>query len=355
MSVPIGEQLLWRGSPDPARLIRRSLTSSLRGAVLQLAGLAVFLLYAGVFTQFGSSVLWIVGPIVLVLVVPLLLQYGRARREARTTSYLLTDQRLLIDGPGGRRDMRLVNLPDLRLELHDGGFGSILFTAPRGAGPERYVQRLARWIPQLDDARELLVCVPEAERVMGLLGRAQADALAAGSSDPGSSPLYRAKAAVPVEAPIARQSFMRSAAVVPFWVGAAFLFVGVGTLLLVAVLAWNSPASWAPAIVAGPFALIGALFGRARYVFVRDERRLRRAGVRVTARVLDVAGTGTQVNDAEQWIVRYRFEVRGVEHTGQSPLLPWVTVAHFAPGDTVHVVYDPANPSLSTMTELAGS
>ena len=96
VSVPIGEQLLWRGSPDPGRLIRRWLRSSAGGAVLQLVGLAVFLMVAGVFMQFGSSVLWIIGPFALVSVVPLLRQYGRSRREARTTSYLLTDQRVLL-------------------------------------------------------------------------------------------------------------------------------------------------------------------------------------------------------------------------------------------------------------------
>ena len=355
VSVPIGEQLLWRGSPDPGRLIRRWLRSSAGGAVLQLVGLAVFLMVAGVFMQFGSSVLWIIGPFALVSVVPLLRQYGRARREARTTSYLLTDQRVLTDGPNGRTDLRLINLPDLRLELHGDGYGSILFTAPLGAGPERYMQRLARWIPQLDDATELLVCIPDAERVMGMLRRAQADVLGARSSGAASSPFVQTPAQVQPEAPVARQSFMRSAAIVPFWFGAAFLIAGLGLLLVVAVSIVSGGTSWAPAIVAGPFALIGALFIRARYLFVRDQRRLRRAAVRVTARVVDVAGTGTQINDVEQWIVRYRFEVRGVEHTGESAMLPWVSVARYAAGDAVEVAYDPDDPSISTLPELEGS
>ena len=181
---------------------------------------------------------------------------------------------------------------------------------------------------------------------MGLLRQAQSDAIAVASS--ARSPMT----AVPSEAAIAQQPFVRSAGMMPFWFGAGFLVMGLIVLVWVAAVGLSGARDWwPPAIVGAPFAIIGALFIRARYVVVREQRRLTRAGMRVTARVIDAAATGTRVNDVEQWILRYRFAVRGREYTGQSAMQPWGAVAGHAPGDPIAVVYDPADPSVSAPAE----
>jgi uncharacterized membrane protein HdeD (DUF308 family) len=356
-SVPVGERLLWRGAPDPDRIVRRWWSTTLRGLGAQLFGLALFFFATGTLGQMDSALQLFIGFAVAASVVPSLLQVGRPRKFARTTSYLLTDQRLLIDLAGGRRDLHLVNLPDLRLELLGGGVGSIYFTRPIGASPQRYVRRLAAWIPQLQDTSELLVCVPDAERVMALLNKAQADALTAvrdaavAPGDLPASPSAR-PGPIPVEGPVSRQSFMRSASVMPIWFGAAFLGAGLLTILL-GLSATPGGRWWVVVLIGSIFAVFGALFVRARYQVLREKRRLRSTGMHVAGRVVDVAATGTQVNDVELWIVRYTFKAGGAEQRGESAAVPWESVARFAPGDTVEVLYDPRDPSVSSMPELA--
>jgi len=188
--------------------------------------------------------------------------------------------------------------------------------------------------------------------VIGLLSKAQADALAAagGSS---SSLVSARRAPAPTEGPVAIQPFMRQLGIVPFWFAGAF--VAFGLILLVVIFAHSGGSGWfVLALAATPFLLFGAAAVRARYLLVRERRRLQSGGVHTTARVMDLAGTGTQVNDVEQWIVRFAFDVNGTEHRGQSAQVPWSSVARYAPGDVVEVVYDPANPSVSAMPDLVG-
>ena len=343
-SVPAGERVLWRGAPDAERVMRRWLRTTLAFLGWQVISLAIFLTAAGVALHIGTVVP--LAGFLGIIVVPQLLSYFGVRRDVRQRSYTLTDESLVIESRTGRQELRLVNLPDLRLELDGDGYGSILFTPPAGATAERYLRRLARWVPQVQDSSVLLTSVANAEQVMGLLRHAQSAALAVAGSTPSPT------TTVPSEAAIAQQPFMRSAGMMPFWFGAGFLVMGLIVLVWVAAVGLSGVRDWwPPAIVGAPFAVIGALFIRARYVVVREQRRLARAGVRVTARVIDAAATGTLVNDVEQWILRYRFEVRGREYTGQSAMQPWGAVAGRAPGDPIAVLYDPANPSLSAPAE----
>ena len=357
-SVPAGERLLWRGSPDLDRVTRRWWASLLRGIAAQLVGLALFFFSTGTLSPLRGADLVVIGVLVAALVVPQLLRARQPRRFATSTSYLLTDQRLLIDAPHGRRDLRLLNLPDLRLELQGDGFGSILFSPPTGATSERYRRQLSRWIPQMEDQSELLACIPDAARVMSLLNAAQGHALQAGAdaaATPGDAAALASgagPATVPVEAPIARQSFMQAAGVMPIWFGGAFLAMG----LFVMWFGLSASRDGSGLLVAGFglfFALPGALFVRARYLVLREKGRLQSVGVHASGRVLDLAGTGTQVNDAELWIVRYAFEVNGAERRGQSAAVPWESVARFAGGDAVDVVYDPADPSRNSLPAIS--
>ena len=345
-TVPAGERVLWHGAPDVDRVLRRWLRSTLAFLGWQIVSIVIFLLAAGVVLRAGMLVL--LAGFLGIVVVPQLLSYFGVRRDARQRSYALTDQRLVIVSRTGRQDLRLVNLPDLRLELEGDGYGSILFTPPGGATAQRYLRRLTRFVPQAEDSSVLLTSVPDAERLMGLMRQAQSEALAA--TGPAPSP----PTTVPAQAAIAQQPFMRSAGEMPFWFGAGFLVMGLIVLVWVASVALSGARDWwPPAVIGAPFAIIGVVFLRARYVVVRERWRLARAGVRVTARVLDTAATGTQVNDVEQWIVRYRFEVRGREYAGQSALQPWGAVAGFAPGDPIAVLYDPTDPSVSSPAEGA--
>ena len=312
-----------------------------------MVGLALFVGAAGIGFR-TPLMLWVGLIFVTCILAPIPFNARRVRRSAAERSYLLTDQRLLTDTPAGRSDLRLVNLPELGLELHGDGYGSISFTPPSGAGPERNLRRLVRWVPQLEDSANLMDCVPEAERVMQLLRTAQSTALASRSgpameaTTPSGGP--------PTDAPVDRQPFMQAASVVPIWVGGIFLVVGLGVLMLVALVGLSGAREWwQPALVGVPFALIGALLVRARYRFVRQRRRLLTVGASAGGRVVDVAGTGTQVNDVEQWVVRYRFGVGGVERTGQSAMVPWATAARYAAGDEVEVTYDPTDPSVNTL------
>jgi len=348
-----GEQVLWRGAPDPGRLFRRRVFSMAQGTVGQLVGLFIFLVAAGAIAQFGPQVLWLVGPVIGFFAISFLVQVFQASRAARGVSYLLTDRRLRIVGRGGPTDLRLGNLADLTLQLHGGGVGTIFFTPPSGAGAQRYLRRLARWIPQIDEQNELMTCIPDAERVMGLLKQAQVDAKAAGPAATAAEPSAGGPSASPIEGPVARQSFMQAASAAPYWFGAAFLVMGLGAsgVFVAAVPPYGS---WLVGLVPLAFAAIGALFLIARYRAGRVRRRLRAGGVRVTGRVRDVAATGTQINDVEQWVVRYTFEVNGFEHGGQSPLLPWAAAAAYAPGDEVEILYDPEDPAISQISSPAG-
>lgn len=344
--IPAGERVLWHGVPDADRVMRRRQRTTLAFLGWQVVSIVIFVLAAGVVLR--ASMLIPLAGFLGIVVAPQLLWYFGVRRDVRQRSYALTDQRLVIESRTERQDLRLVNLPDLRLELEGDGYGSILFTPPGGATVERYLRRLARFVPQAQDSSVLLTSVPDAERVMGLMRQAQSEALAATGSAP--SPV----ASVPPEAAIARQPFMRAAGVMPFWFGGGFLVMGLIVLSWVAAAALSGARDWwPPAVIGAPFAIIGVAFLRARYVVVRVQRRLAKAGIRVTARVIDTAATGTQVNDVEEWIVRYRFEVRGREYTGQSAMQPWGAVAGFAPGDPMVVLYDPADPSVSSPAEEA--
>jgi hypothetical protein len=353
--VPAGEQVLWRGASDADRVARRWLRSALQNLAMTGLGLALFVVPLTTFTSLRQFLPFIIGFFAIFFLPQIPLGFWRARRTARERSYVLTDQRVLIQGSDWHRDLRLVNLPDLRLAPEGDGYGTITFEPPSGGGPDRYLRRVARWIPQLEDPTALLVTIPQAERVMALMSRAQADALAAVRQPSGLPPAGAddpvAQRVPATEAPVARQSFMRAAGVMPYWFGGAFLGMGLLVMLLGAA---NAAAGGLTALLFGvPFAAIGAVFVRARYVSLRTRHHLQAFGVRVRGQVVDVAGTGTQVNDVEQWVVRYRFSAGATERDGQSDLVPWATAARFAPGDEVRILYDPADPSLSEIEGFA--
>ena len=360
--VPAGEQVLWRGASNADRVASRWLRSALQDMVMTLMGLALFVVPLATLTSLGPFLPLIIGFFAVFYLPQIPIGLLRARRDARERSYVLTDQRVLIQGRDWHRDLRLVNLPDLRLALEGDGFGTITFEPPTGGGPDRYLRRLARWIPQLEDPTALFISIPNAERVMGLMRGAQTDALEAAPQPPvaqpsGSTPMAGDWRQVPgtpaIEAPVARQSFTRAAGIMPYWFGGAFL--GMGLLVMVAGAANGPAGGWLMALFGAPFAAIGAVFVRARYLKQRLRHRLDSTGVRVTGQVVDAAGTGTAVNDVEQWVVRYRFQAGGVERVGQSDLVPWAAAARFAPGDEVRVVYDPTDPSVSELPDLVDS
>jgi hypothetical protein len=96
---------------------------------------------------------------------------------------------------------------------------------------------------------------------------------------------------------------------------------------------------------AAVFGAIGGLFLRSGLKQRDLERRLRRDGTPADATVTAVAQGKFIVNDAPQWVIRYRFaDHRGVLHEGASVELPASDVERWRPGDVGRVLFNRQNP-----------
>ncbi len=367
--APIGERILWTGAPDPGLASRDPLVRA--GGVL-----VRFLVGAGFMVVLLVQTLGVGGlasaePVLSMFVVGGFIVVGwtvvsaiGARRDVRATRWTLTDRHLIIEVGSDRTELRLANLPDLRMELERGGVGTISFDLPVGAGPERYLRRIAG--PFLGGRQDvaLLKHVPDVQRVYQLLVGAQAGsgpAAAAGDERRfvESAPLP----AAPAEAPVARLSFLESAARVPLWFGAAFLVVGlilIAWAILGMIAGGASAGAGIPLLGLGAvFATLGGALAYGRLDVTLTERRLSSRGLQVRGQVADIAATGIRVGGsgasvdpmAEQWVVRYRYEALGRRFIGHTPPMSWVEAARYAAGDEVALLVDPDRPVRSMLTD----
>jgi len=360
LEAPIGERVLWRGQSDPHHLRRGMLRDAATSLLGQAGTVAVILV---IIAGTGSDVLffapWIIGFIIIFGALPGLWSGVRDYRGATKRRYLLTEDRLLIRGGGAPVNVRLVNLPDLRLKGEGNGIGSIMFTEPVGGGPERMIRAISRFVPGSTDPTLLLESIPDAARVLKLMLSAQA---AAGTGhqpadaeadetahDPVTGrPMPAADATVATRAPIAHQDLARSMSTTPPWVGGLMLAIGIAALVLLGFRE-EGEAALIGIGVGAIFVLMGTLMLAGQLVWRRAQARLNASGVETRARVLDVASTGITDDDEEQWVVRFEFTVLGVPHRGQSTLMPWAQAARYAPGDQVTARYNPDNPENSVL------
>lgn len=373
-----GERILWQGAQDPARAVRRWILDSFAVYGPAAVGLVLF----AVMTPDVAEP-WALGsylPLIAALfgLVFLAIQGSGVIRRARTTTYVLTDRRLIIDRPSGRTELRLANLPDLRLDRAVDGFGSIYFAMPAGSGPNRYVRRWQRALGG-QDSTELLGPVSGVQRAFELMVDAQAhppvpspgpagwmssapnDTLAGPPTHDGEpSPRPRqvvgpgtapTAPVVEPETPVERLSFTESAATVPLWFSLPFLVIGLG-LMTAGVIGGLASGGFAIVLLGGLFAVLGGALVRGHLRHERARRRLVRIGLRLDGEVLELAATGIQVNNQEQWIVRYRYEVHGWSLTGHSPPVPWGQAARWAAGDPISLLVDPDDPSTSVIADL---
>jgi len=350
LTVPVGEQLLWRGQPDPARVRRQVIRATLGSMLYTLGSLAVFLCVVA-FMGPGWEVLWFIPPLAGFLaifwLIPTVWQTWRAYRRTIAERYVLTEQRLLIGGQGKPIDLRLANVTGLALESEGDGYGSLVFAPPMGGGPERLMRWAARFVPQVRQQTRLLTSIPNAGHVVKLIERARAETPAGGTV---AGWMEAESGGLPPQAPVARQPLMTAMSAVPLWFGGAFLAMGL-LFLIVMVAARGTAPIWLPALIPSGFAIIGAAMVLARFRHLRARSRLLSHGVTITGKVVDVAGTGVQENDVEQWVVRYAFSLMGREHHGQSRLMSWADAARYVAGDPIRITYDPANPDQSMPTE----
>ncbi|OGO56440.1 MAG: hypothetical protein A2V85_03535 [Chloroflexi bacterium RBG_16_72_14] len=360
-SVPPGERVLWRGGPEPSRAMRDWLLGD--AVSLVVGGLWTVISIGFVAGMAGGSVLpWVLPFLIGVPLVAALLWLPfaalRVRRRAAATRYTLTERRLVTESPSGRTDLRLANLPDLRLVRKRDGSGAITFSPPAGAGPDRYLRRMSRLLMMREEPAELMSAVPAVQDVFDLMRSAQASSMGTASNAPGETspdgPRMASGPRSPVvdeEGPVARLSFTESAASVPLWFGGAFLLAGLGVMAL-AVVGGLAGDGWPLLGLGGFFALIGGALVRGRLRSVRAQGRLRARGRRVTGRVVDVAATGVRANRQEQWVVRYAYEAVGRSHSGHSPPMPWARAAGYAAGDEITLLVDADDPSWSVIAGL---
>ena len=345
------ERILWQGAPDPARAVRRWAQDVVASYGMAAVGLVLFAVLTSDLAGPQLRAAYIPLIAILVGLVWAGVQVRSVVRRTRTTTYVLTDRRLVIEQPSGRIELRLANLPELRLGLKGDGYGTIFFARPAGAGLERYARRWQRALGSRDST-ELLGPIPRAQQVFELMLDAQArhplqsDGEAPQRSGfPGGSPI-----ASP-EAPLERISFTEAAAEVPLWFSLPFLVIGLG-LMAGGVVGGLGSGGIGLLVLGGMFALPGGALVRGRLRHERARRRLEQAGLRVEGRVIELAATGVQVNSDEQWIVRYGYEVRGRPYTGHGAPMPWVGAARWAAGDVISLLVDPVDPSRSVIADL---
>ena len=168
-----GERLIWEGRPDVN-------VYSLRGAWYLLP---FSVLWSG-FTFFweflaisrGAPVIFVLWGVPFV-VIGIYLLVGRiyvARREAATTVYAVTDQRVLIEAGAFRRRLTQLDLRDLpMLQLEDDGRGRGTITF----GPVLGFRLPAGWPTMGGYARPtMFAAIPDASHVFELLQDAKAQA-----------------------------------------------------------------------------------------------------------------------------------------------------------------------------------
>lgn len=199
--LPPGETILWQGAPDREALARRAL--HVRTIAWYFAALAVWrglaLASDGAATTeiaSGAALLVLLGA---AAIVPLVLYAWAA---ARSTLYTITSRRLVIRA--GVALPTMINVPFAAVEaaglkLHPGGVGDIalrLVPAQKIAyvllWPHARPWRFARPEP-------MLRCIPDAERVAQVLGRA----LAAATETPVQPLPAEAESAAPARSPAA--------------------------------------------------------------------------------------------------------------------------------------------------------
>jgi hypothetical protein len=176
--LPAGETILWQGAPEREALARRALhvrtiawyfaaLAAWRGLALAADGASAIDIAA------GAGLLLILGA---AAIVPLALY---AWASARTTLYTITNRRVVIRA--GVALPTTFNLPFAAIEaaglkLHGGGVGDIALRLV----PDQKIAYVFLWPHarpwRLARPEPTLRCVPDAERVAQLLGRALAAA-----------------------------------------------------------------------------------------------------------------------------------------------------------------------------------
>jgi hypothetical protein len=137
----------------------------------------------------------------------------------------------------------------------------------------------------------------------------------------------------------------------PILFGMVFLAVsGVALASALVQLATGSPRGMVEVVAlvgfAAVFGAIGGLFLRSGLRQRDLERRLRRGGTPADATVVSIAQGKFVVNDAPQWVIRYRFaDHRGVAHEGASVEMPASEIERWRPGDVGRVLFNRQNPS----------
>ncbi len=167
-----GERILWQGRPAPGPF-------SMRGAwyaipfSLMWGGFAIFW-EVGAITSGAPFFFWLWGiPFVLIGIYMIFGRIWVARREARNTTYAITDRRVLILGGAFRRSLTsidLLNMPAAQVDEGRDGSGSITF----GSGG---MFRLPPGWPLMGRYRNApsIASIPDVRRVFETLQTARAD------------------------------------------------------------------------------------------------------------------------------------------------------------------------------------
>ena len=169
-----GERIIWEGGPDPKAYALRGAWYLIPFSLLW-GGFAIFWEVTAIAS--GAPVFFDLWGIPFV-VIGLYMIFGRlyvAFREARRTTYALTDRRILIISGAFRRSftaLELRTMPGASLEERDNGVGSITFGISSGFRmPPGWPTMGARYstVPTFSS-------IPEARRIFGLYERARAEA-----------------------------------------------------------------------------------------------------------------------------------------------------------------------------------
>lgn len=355
--------MLWSGAPDPRAVLRRRLRAAGVAVAWQLGALA-FALLGFVVIGAAEALPSLVPVLAFFYVGVALLLHGRstfgAVRAARRTRIELTREYLVIEQGDRRHERRLASLSLLRLSMESADVGSIHYELPRPPIPQ--------WLLAVAGAPEtdlLVESVPGAQRLFALLeaqrGRARADEPAAEAGAPAAGSEATAASVVAGAAPWRPRTtaplparVWRGLARMPWWIGAPFFLMGLLFAIMVVVIGLGGGSPTTPGelvlILAMPvaFALLGAAILVARTQAFVTRRRLRSSGQRAMAEVVGLADAHFEINDVSQWVVRYRYRAGGLEHEGESPMMPRGDAGRWSPGDRVMIAYDPARPESST-------
>jgi hypothetical protein len=142
-----------------------------------------------------------------------------------------------------------------------------------------------------------------------------------------------------------------------FWMffGGVWLLVGTAWLLgALAALVFFGGAGKPPALLAA-FAGVGLVLGAAGGTLVTlawramaRERRLKAAGLRLAAKVVEIRPGKVRINREPRWILRYRYGYAGgEEHEGESAPLSADEARKWQPGESGAIMVDPRDPRRS--------